>query len=153
MRLCLSNQYNNDMKYLLLIFMAFMVASPVYAQDDLAPEPTNLELAEQMHKIWPIRPKIEAIIDIISEDIAPNDRLRLKAALRQAIEFDALEDASIEAMAEIFTAEELEAMIDFYGSKEGRAVTFKVDDYERALEPTMTKMMDKALLDLKLGKQ
>ena len=111
----------------------------------------RLELAREMHEIWPIRPKIEAVLENVAQQVAPQNRLKLKAALRKAIKFPALEQASIDSMVNIFTTEELKAMVDFYGSKEGRSVSFKTEDYEKSLRPILTEMMDKALLDVKLG--
>ncbi|MEM9469655.1 MAG: hypothetical protein AAF988_05790 [Pseudomonadota bacterium] len=111
----------------------------------------RLELSKQMHEVWPIRPKIEQALDSIAAQINPQNRLRFKSAMRKAINFQSVETASVEAMADIFSEAELEAMIAFYGSKEGRSVSFKTDDYERALQPLLTKMLDKALLDTKLG--
>mgnify|MGYP001820151971 CR=1 FL=1 len=113
----------------------------------------RLELSRKMHEIWPKRPKVESALEQISEQIEPQERLRFKAGMRKAIEFDALEEGSIDAMADIFSAKELEAMIAFYGSKEGRSVSHKTSDYEKALIPLVTKMIDKALLDVKLGSE
>ncbi len=111
----------------------------------------RLELSRKMHEIWPIRPKVESALEQISEQIEPQERLSFKAGMRKAIEFDALEEGSIDAMADLFSAKELEAMIAFYGSKEGRSVSHKTGDYEKALIPLVTKMIDKALLYVKLG--
>ncbi|MAZ75915.1 MAG: hypothetical protein CMH31_01280 [Micavibrio sp.] len=111
----------------------------------------RLKLSKDMHEIWPVRPKIEKALDSIAAQIDAQERARFKAAMRKAINFGGVEQASIEAMADIFTAEELTAMIAFYGSKEGRSVSFKTDDYQRALQPVLVKMIDKAILDTKLG--
>lgn len=159
-------------KYLSLLFFSFLLALPVaYAQDtevvdEVATEERapikdieaddnyeeRLTLARQMHEIWPIRVKVESALDRIAEQIEGPQRLRFKAAMRQAIKFEALEQGSIDAMADIFTAKELDAMIAFYGSKEGRSVSYKTSDYESAIEPLLIKMIDKAILDTKLGK-
>jgi len=93
----------------------------------------RLELSRKMHEIWPVRTKVERAIDSIGENVPAPDRAKFKATMRSAIKFQALEEASIDTMAEIFTEKELQAMIDFYGSKEGRSVSFKVGDYEKAL--------------------
>jgi len=139
---------------LLLPLFCFVLyfTDPAIAQDQTTQSDETVQLSKKMHEIWPIRPKIENVINQISENIPAQDRYRFKSAIRSAINYELLEQGSIEAMAEIFTAEELRAMIDFYGSKEGRSVQFKTDDYERALEPALSQMMDKALLELKLGK-
>jgi hypothetical protein len=113
----------------------------------------RLDLARKMHEIWPIRPRIEAALDSLSEQVDAANRAKFKAAMRQAIKFEALEEASVDAMADIFTVKELQAMIEFYGSKEGRSVSHKTEDYERAIQPVMTRMLDKSLLDVKLGSQ
>jgi len=131
-----------------------VIEGVIESADDLlgnADYENRLELSRQMHEMWPVRPKIETVLDRIAEQIEPQNRMRFKSAMRKAIKFQALEEASIDAMADIFTSDELTAMIAFYGSKEGRSVSFKTDDYERALQPVMTKMIDKALLDTKLG--
>ena len=123
---------------------------PVGQADDYE---ARLKLARQMHEIWPVRPKVEGALESISYKVPKLERLKFKAAMRAAIQFEALEQASAEAMADIFTAKELEAMIAFYGSKEGRSVSHKTSDYENALKPALIKMIDKALLDVKLGAQ
>ncbi len=122
---------------------------PLPADDDNYEE--RLKLSRNMHEIWPIRPKIENALEVISKQIEPTKRLEFKSGMRNALEYDALEEASVDVMADIFSVAELQAMIDFYGSKEGRSVSFKTTDYEQALIPIMTKMVDKALLDSKLG--
>lgn len=113
----------------------------------------RLKLSQQMHEIWPIRQKIEGALDVVAERLPQQERLKFKAALRKSIQFDALEEASTDAMADIFTEKELQKMIEFYGSKEGRSVSYKTKDYEKALQPMMIKMLDKALLNAKMGSQ
>ncbi|MEM6812496.1 MAG: DUF2059 domain-containing protein [Pseudomonadota bacterium] len=113
----------------------------------------RLELAAQMHEIWPIRTKIEKALDLISQRMDESQRLEFKSAMRRAINFTSLEKASIDAMADIYSVSELEAMINFYGSKAGRSASEKVLDYETALRPIMQQMVDQALLDVRLGQQ
>lgn len=165
------------MRFLTLLFVAVLFALPSMAQEESseaveadkvieeavdieegaqsrnANYEERLELSKKMHEIWPIREKIEGALDVIAEQLPQQERLKFKTALRKSIKFDALEQASIDAMADIFNKAELEKMIDFYGSKEGRSVSYKTKDYEKALQPMMMKMMDKALLDAKLGTQ
>lgn len=113
----------------------------------------RLNLSRKMHEIWPVRPKVETALDIFAEQIEPQERASFKAAMRKAIKFKALEEASVDAMADIFSIKELEAMIAFYGSKEGRSVSHKTGDYEKALEPVLIEMIDKALLNVKFGSE
>jgi len=157
----------------LTVFMLFsIIGSPVLAQQETevkepsvkekimdkieslksdGDEKDRLELSKKMHEIWPIRQKIENALDVISQRLPQQERLKFKGAMRRSFDFDVLEKASIDAMADIFSEKELEKMIDFYGSKEGRSVSHKTSDYERALQPVIVKMMDKALLNAKMG--
>jgi hypothetical protein len=95
---------------------------------------------------------METVIDKVSENFDEEKRNEIKASMRKAMDYKLLEEESIKAMAEIFTVEELKAMIAFYGSEEGRSISVKTGEYEMALRPVMTKMMDKAMLDLRTGK-
>ncbi len=141
-----------------LFLLALMLSVPAMAQEDgvaVAAEnaisPERLALAEKMHEIWPIRTRVEKAIESVSENFPEEKRAEVKAAMRKSIQFDQLEEESIKAMADTFTEEELKAMIEFYGSDAGRSISEKTADYELALRPAMTKMLDKAMLDLRTG--
>lgn len=137
----------------ILIVICFL-SFPAFAQEIPAPADDSaqrLELSEKMHDIWPVRTKVEDALDIASESFPEEERAKFKAGMRKAIKYDQLEEESIAAMAKLFTAAELQAMVNFYGSPEGRAVAAKTDDYMRALEPVMTRMLDQALIEVRTG--
>lgn len=138
------------MKHILLFTFALLLAFPVAAQEagDAA---KRLELAGKMHDIWPIRTRMESAIDSVSESFPEEKRAQIKAAMRKSIKYDELEEESTKAMADIFTVDELNAMIAFYGSEAGRSVSAKTGDYEKAITPVLTKMLDKAMLDIRTG--
>ncbi len=112
----------------------------------------RVALAEKMHDIWPVRPKVEEALDIAAQSFPEAERAAFKAGMRKAIKYDQLEEESIAAMAKIFTVPELQKMVDFYGSPEGRAVSAKTGDYAEMLQPVMTKMLDQALLQVRTGR-
>lgn len=140
------------MRFLLILAVSFL-ALPVMAQEQgtAPPDGERLTLAQKMHDIWPIRPRVESALSIVAESLPEENRLAFKAQMRKNIQFALLEEESTKAMARIFTKEELEKMIAFYGSSEGRSISAKTQDYELALQPVLQKMMDKAILDTKLG--
>lgn len=143
------------MKHLILALSLVCLSFPASAQEAVSPisaeEQERLDLATKMHDVWPVRPRVEAALDSIATNFPEDKQAEVKAALRKSIQFDELEEESIKAMAEIFTAQELTAMIEFYGSETGRAISAKTSDYELALRPVMVKMIDKAMLDLRTG--
>lgn len=138
------------MRFIILL-SALMLSVPAMAQESAAPDAERLELAEKMHDIWPIRPRVESALSVIAETLPEENRLAFKSQMRKNLQFDLLEQESVKAMAATFTKEELEKMIAFYGSPEGRSISAKTQDYEMALQPALTQMMDKALLDTRLG--
>ncbi len=144
----------------ILLFLACLILTlPAMAQqgdpigDDGAAYDQRLALALKMNEIWPIRLRIETAIAAAAESFPLERRPEVKAALRKNIQFDQIEEESIKAMAETFSSEELQAMIDFYGSENGRSISAKTSAYEHALRPSLIKMMDKAMLDVKTGKK
>lgn len=144
------------MKYIFLLYLAVcLLTSPVMAQGQSTPDAPvvaeTLALAEKMHEVWPIRIRVESAIEAVSKNFPEERQAEVKAAMRKNIQFDLVEEESIKAMATTYTAEELQAMIDFYGSETGRSISAKTTDYEMALRPIFVKMMDKAMLDLKTG--
>ncbi len=136
------------------LLLSFVPAAAHAQEGDAVEAPVSkerLELAEKMHEIWPIRVRMERALDSVADNFPEERRTEIRATMRRSIQWSVLEDESVKAMAEIFTEEELQAMIDFYGSEVGRSVSAKTGDYESALRPVITKMIDKALLDMRLG--
>lgn len=137
--------------------MAAEVQTPVEAVRAAAilsgDEKERLELAEKMHDIWPIRTRMESALEAVANGFPEENRAKIKAAMRKSVKFDQLEEASIKAMAEIYTVPELKAMIEFYGSDMGKTISSKTPEYELALRPIIMQMIDKAMLDLRTGQQ
>lgn len=132
------------------VFVLMMGIVPSSAQ---TVSENRLALAHEMHQIWPIRTRMEDALDGIVKNFPEEKRAAILAAMRKSINYDLLEQESVKAMAEIFTEDELKAMVAFYSSDAGRSVSAKTNDYEEALRPVMTKMLDKAIMDAKMGAQ
>lgn len=150
------------MKHIFLVLACILVASPAMAEEKKTPQTQpqtqeqiradiRLRLSEKMHEIWPMRTRMESALEAVAKGFPEEKRAEMLATMRKSIQFDELEEESIKAMAEIFTEEELNTMITFYGSETGRAISIKTADYEMAIQPVLSKMMDKAMMDLKLG--
>lgn len=123
------------------------VASVVTVDDDTA----RMALSARMHEIWPVSVRVEDAIVVVAENVPAAERDAFITRMRKTIDQKTLEDESIKAMAQVFTTAELQAMVTFYGSPEGRAVSEKTEDYMAILQPVMVKMLDSALLDMRTG--
>lgn len=141
------------MRFLLLIALSFLVVSPALAQEEKADATYDrrVELAKEMHEIWPVRLKVEKALDRAAHRVPLQKRAAFKSAMRHAIKYELLEEDSINAMVKTFTVEELEAMVAFYGSPNGRSISAKIESYQNEISPSFTRMMDKALMDVKTG--
>ena len=62
-----------------------------------------------------------------------------------------LHNLSVKAMADTFTEAELEKMIDYFGSPEGKSVGEKMPVYMAILRPEINKLIDQAMMDVRLG--
>lgn len=95
------------MKQLLILLGFLVLAAPAFAQD--APEEEKaaqaqekpvldpdfeqrLNLAEKMHDIWPIRPRVEDALDMTAESLPEAERAEFKAHMRKVIKYDQLEE-------------------------------------------------------------
>lgn len=154
------------MKYcfLLLLLMCTILALPagVMAQEatqktaqqtaDNSTYDERLALAREMHDIRPARLQVEQAIENAAAKLPPLDRETFKREMLGGFDFERLEELSIKAMAEVFTVEELSAMVAYYSSPEARAITGKMPIYEEMMQPEIMKMLDKALIKLRTGR-
>lgn len=142
---------------LALSFLAFMIAAPLAAQaQDKTPanDPslqTRIELARKMHQIKPLDVEIEAAIKQLSMRYPEDKRELFVSKMLQTFDQKALTEISVNAMAATFTAPELNKMIEFYGSPEGKSIDQKMPIYQKLVEPELVKKVDKALMDIRLG--
>ena len=108
-------------------------------------------LAEQFAKVHPIKPRIDATIDMLGNGIAPEQRTKYFADMQKNLDYKTIEDASIKSMAQTFTPAELKKMIEYYSSPEGISIEKKTPDYEAKLQPAVKTALDAAITKIKYG--
>lgn len=138
------------MRYFLVAFLLF-VSLPVQAQVSVETAERRLELSKQLHEIKPIKPRIDHSIDNIANQMKNTDQRAFAATVKRILNYNSIKTASINAMAEIYTVEELEAMIEYYSKPEAKSAAEKQDEYQQRVSPEITKMMDKALMEMRTG--
>ncbi len=140
-------------KFTLVLFsLAVMVMSVgALAQDGDADLQKRIELAQKMHEIKPLNVQVEAAIEQLSKRYPEEKRALFVSKMMQTFDKSTLTEISVNAMAETFTVAELEKMIDFHGSAEGKAITEKMPIYQSIVEPELVKKIDAALMDVRTG--
>ena len=135
---------------LLLLLLILLLPVSVFAQDAVDLQ-RRLELAEQMHEFRPAREQVDHAIDSVAARLPASDQESFKSTMGNILNYKAIERVSIDAMAETFTEAELEAMVAYYKQPEARSVSDKYDEYYARVGPEIVKMIDAAMMRMKLG--
>jgi hypothetical protein len=130
------------------------VKAPLLTQKTAADSPADIKalaLAKTMHQLLPIRVQLDAAIESVVNTLPENDRDGFRQAVRRMIDVPKLEETSIHAMASTFTVPELEAMVGYYSKPEARSIAGKMNTFAAQVQPEITRMLDKAMLDFRTG--
>lgn len=142
------------MRNLFILAMALCAfAGIAYAQesdhaDDMQ---TRMNLAKMMHEIKPARGQVEDAIKAVAARLQPEQQQKFIERMIRIFDFERLEKISTEAMAEVFTEAELQAMVDYYGSTQARSITEKMPVYQSVMQPQITEMLDEAIIEARTG--
>jgi len=134
---------------LLVIILLCALSLPAMAQDSNLER--RLKLAETMHEFRPARDQVDSAILKVAQMKPPAERAAFILAAQKALNYKALEKASVEAMAEVYTLEELEAMVAYYSQPEARSAARKYSAYAAKVQPHITRMLDQALMRARVG--
>ena len=120
---------------------------PVLAQDS----GTKANLVDEIHDLNPVKPKINALIEQVARQIPDSERSAFIISVKQSVSFEAIEQASKQAMQDLFTEEELIVLKTYYTASEARSIDDKRPAYEQALEAAMFRQIDRAFADYQCG--
>ncbi|MCB1538079.1 MAG: DUF2059 domain-containing protein [Rhodospirillales bacterium] len=128
---------------LALLLLAF--AGAAYATSPESPPggavtTERLALAKKYIADVPVEAEVRAAIEQMSNMVAPDQRA-LYSSLAGGIDYAKLREAAELAVAQIFTDKEIQAMIDFYGSPEGKSIQTKMPQYESKMQPVMEQVL------------
>ena len=143
-------------KYSLIPFVLmslFLLVPPVLAQAEGgdAGLQQRIELARKMHEVRPMSVQIEQAIEALSMRYPEDRRELFVTKMLQMFDQQTLSEVSVKAMAETFTAAELQKMVEFYGSPEGKAIEQKMPVYQAIVEPEIIKKIDEAMMEIRTG--
>lgn len=116
------------------------------AADDLE---QRRKLARELHDIKHVKDHIRETIAGVAKSLPSVEQEDFKKYIELKVDFDALEQKSIDYTAEIYTADELQAMVDFFGSREGRSADVKGEEYSEKFGAEVRKTIDQAMMAAK----
>jgi hypothetical protein len=133
------------MRYLLLSSVFILGLSPLasHAQEpDLA---KKMELAQEYSKLVPVDTEINKTIEQLSLQVPVAQRVLFKSILQTNIKADRLRTASELALTEIFTEDELAALVAFYRTSAGQSIKDKMPEYQSRLQPVLQEMVQDSM--------
>jgi len=130
--------------FLITTFLIGSVSFDTQAQDtsDMA---EKLNLAKQYTQSVSIEDEINKSIEELVVQVPVDKRALLKSTLERNIKIDRLQSVSEMALADVFTLDELKALVAFYETPEGKAIKEKMPLYQSRLEPILGQMIRDAV--------
>lgn len=134
-----------------LMMVAFLsLSNPAQAQkqDETA---QKRALILQFFEAKPPRALVDASIEgVAGARYKKNDPAREEFVSRMqlAVDYDRIEEIATNAMMNIYSVAELQAMVDYYTSDVGRLAETKAADFRAKIAPELKKMLDQGMLNV-----
>jgi hypothetical protein len=126
------------------VFLAvclMFVSGVVFAGDSVG---ERTKAAERYLTVMPMKKMMSDSIVEMAKQVPEGKREAFKKEMNKLINVDELQKITKQAMIKIFTAEELNALADFYGSKPGQSAMKKFGRYMAEIMPHIQKELMRA---------
>jgi len=125
----------SKMKKLVLVILLVLVSSTAFAIEDSA-EARNKEAKRYLSVAQP-KAMFQDMADQMALNLPPERRELFKNIMTKYMDIEAITKSMQESMVKIFTANELAALADFYGSEVGVSAIKKMGVYLGEMMPTI----------------
>jgi len=130
-------------KTLLLMAAIVLLCTTLWALEDT---PANRDQqADRYLAAMPVKEMMDDMVKQMSKFIPEAQRQKMQDVITKHLDTAAVEKAIKEAMIKNFTADELKALADFYGSPVGKSAMKKMGAYMADVMPAIQKEMGKAM--------
>jgi hypothetical protein len=129
-----------------------MVGFPSHVQADEQSDLNKKRLAAQ--EFFEAKPVSDMATNAIVSIALSKPREEQDLFMRQMrihMDYAALEASMTDALVGIYSYEEIQAMVDFYGSDLCKSISAKQSKFEQAVTPILQRMLDKAFVDANYG--
>lgn len=111
----------------------------------------RVKLSTELHDIRNIRDSVNVTVQAHAKRLPEKQREGYMRAIELSLDYDKIEQVSINEAAKVFTPAELKAMIGYFGSPEGRSAEQKMGVYSKKVVAEVQRGIDAALMASKLG--
>ena len=122
----------------------FLLCSLAFSSLAFAADDAKLEAAKRYLASAPVSSMINETAQKMAGSLPENERERFISLMTRLVDQKRIEEAVLDAMVRTFTAEELNAFADFYGSEVGKSAMSKFGDYMSLVMPVMQHEMVRA---------
>lgn len=123
----------------------FTVALTVAAAEGSDNHDSRVQAATRYLEVVSMRDLMADMVREGAKNVPPESRQAYIDFMTNTIRVEVLEKAALESMVRHFTAGELNALADFYGSKEGRSAMKKFGVYMADVMPVIQREMIRAI--------
>jgi hypothetical protein len=127
-----------------IAFLAAFAPAIVLASDQLG---ARHAAASRYFSVVPVSEVLEQTYAEIARQLPPEQRPGFIARMRSVVRVDRLERISRDVMIRTFTAGEMNALADFYGSAHGASALRKFGPYMETAMPLLRQEVRRAMLD------
>jgi hypothetical protein len=127
------NRINNFGRAVLAVAVCVATAFAA-AQDDTA---SREAAANRYLKAVPIATILDDTFNEMGKQVPQDQRAQFIAQMKAVVRADFLEKTTLDSMVKTFTADELNALADFYGSKHGSSAMLKFGVYMAQVMPAI----------------
>ena len=110
---------------------------------------TKEQLAERYYELNPTWRTVSNSIREQARSMPEKQRLVFVTAMEKSIDKEAIKQEALSLIIELFSEEELKKLISYYEDPLVQSAQVKEETLERRLGPTVTKMLDEALITIR----
>jgi hypothetical protein len=130
---------------LVLLLSSACIGIPVQAQDTMD---TRQVAMQRYLRAVPMAKVMEDTYAEMAKQVPPEKRTEFIAAMRKVVRVDKIEEIAKRSMLNTFTTDELNALADFYSSKDGASAMKKLGVYMGDIMPPLMQEIERAVQEL-----
>jgi hypothetical protein len=130
---------------LALLLASACIGIPAQAQDTMD---TRQVAMQRYLRAVPMAKVMEDTYAEMAKQVPPEKRTEFIAAMRKVVRVDKIEEIAKRSMLKTFTTDELNALADFYSSKDGASAMKKLGVYMGDIMPPLMQKIERAVQEL-----
>jgi hypothetical protein len=130
---------------LVLLLSSACIGIPAQAQDTMD---TRQVAMQRYLRAVPMAKVMEDTYAEMAKQVPPEKRMEFIAAMRKVVRVDKIEEIAKRSMLNTFTTDELNALADFYSSKDGASAMKKLGVYMGDIMPPLMQEIERAVQEL-----